>query len=222
MADRTTGSTNKVLVITGPPGSGKTPIVRALAASGSTVVAEPAREVIAEQRAVDGSFAFAVAIAVWWVTLIAACRTTAPLPNRSAQGDIEVLVKQALEDRLAAGNLPDGHLLDSSRVAIREDMPGASMRLGGGALPQRNGYEFYLISRRAAQAESERSKRRIHFIVVDNPRIDGDAATISLGVDVVEPFEPGVVSMCCCTGRGQFRNTGGRWVFVKWAGVVCR
>src|SRR6185436_18055323 len=42
------------VVITGPPGSGKTPIVRELVASGFTGVAEPAREVIAEQRAIGG------------------------------------------------------------------------------------------------------------------------------------------------------------------------
>jgi predicted ATPase len=39
-------------VITGPPGSGKTPIVRELMASGFRAGAEPAREVIAEQRAI--------------------------------------------------------------------------------------------------------------------------------------------------------------------------
>ena len=39
-------------MITGPPGSGKTPIVRELVASGFTGVVEPAREVIAEQRAI--------------------------------------------------------------------------------------------------------------------------------------------------------------------------
>lgn len=42
-------------VITGPPGSGKTPIVRELVAAGFTGVAEPAREVIAEQRATGGN-----------------------------------------------------------------------------------------------------------------------------------------------------------------------
>jgi len=47
-------STTGLLVITGPPGSGKTPIVEALVASGFTGVAEPAREVIAEQRALGG------------------------------------------------------------------------------------------------------------------------------------------------------------------------
>jgi predicted ATPase len=54
MGHQPTGSTEKLLVITGPPGSGKTPIVRELVASGFTGVAEPAREVIAEQRAIGG------------------------------------------------------------------------------------------------------------------------------------------------------------------------
>jgi predicted ATPase len=47
-------SAKPLFVITGPPGSGKTPIVRQLLASGFTGVAEPAREVIAEQRAIGG------------------------------------------------------------------------------------------------------------------------------------------------------------------------
>jgi len=41
-------------VITGPPGSGKTPLVRELVALGFTGVPEPAREVIAAQRAIGG------------------------------------------------------------------------------------------------------------------------------------------------------------------------
>ena len=44
----------RLCVITGPPGSGKTPLVRELVASGFAGVAEPAREVIAEQRAIGG------------------------------------------------------------------------------------------------------------------------------------------------------------------------
>jgi predicted ATPase len=42
-------------VITGAPGSGKTPIVRELIALGFSGVNEPAREVLAEQRATGGS-----------------------------------------------------------------------------------------------------------------------------------------------------------------------
>jgi hypothetical protein len=147
---------------------------------------------------------------------------TAQSARRSAPADIEVLVKQALEDRLTAQGLPDGNLLGAStRIAIREEMPRAAMRLGPGALPQRAGYEFYLISRAAAQAESDRSRQRLHFITVDSPQFAGDVATISLGVDLVAPFEPSVVSLCCCTSQGQFQRTNGQWKFVKWAGMVC-
>ncbi len=42
------------IVVTGPPGSGKTPLAQALAAHGFGVAPEPAREVIAEQRVSHG------------------------------------------------------------------------------------------------------------------------------------------------------------------------
>ncbi len=47
-------STKNLFVITGAPGSGKTPIVRELMALGFKGVDEPAREVLAQQRAIGG------------------------------------------------------------------------------------------------------------------------------------------------------------------------
>jgi hypothetical protein len=149
------------------------------------------------------------------------CQPAIQLASRPAPADIELLVKQALEDRLVARALPDGNLL-STRIAIREEMPRAAMKLGPGALPHHDGYEFYLISRAAAQVESDRAKQRLHFVVVDTPQITGDVATISLGVDATAPFEPTLVSSCCCTGHGQFKRSSGRWKFVNWTGMVCR
>jgi hypothetical protein len=165
---------------------------------------------------------FVTALVMWSAALCGLRQATAQSATRPAAADIEVLVKQALEDRLEARGLPDGNLLGPTRrVAIREEMPSAAMRLGPAALPRRDGYEFYLISRAAAQAESDRSNQRLYFVVVDSPQIEGDVATISLGVDRVAPFEPMVVSVCCCTGQGRFQRTNGRWKFVTWAGMVC-
>ncbi len=46
---------SKLFFLTGAPGSGKTPVIRELIALGFTLIAEPAREVIAEQPAIDGN-----------------------------------------------------------------------------------------------------------------------------------------------------------------------
>ena len=99
-------------------------------------------------------------------------------------------------------------------------MPEAGLKLSRAALPQRDGYSFVLLSAAAAQAEADRSGRPVYFITVDQPSITDDTATISLGVDVVSPREPKTINMCCCTGQGQFRRTGGRWAFVKWAQMI--
>jgi predicted ATPase len=44
----------KRIIITGAPGTGKTTLINALRAQGLACIAEPAREIIAEQRAIDG------------------------------------------------------------------------------------------------------------------------------------------------------------------------
>jgi predicted ATPase len=49
------GAVNNCYVLTGAPGSGKTAILRELVALGFAAVAEPARQVLAQQRAIDGT-----------------------------------------------------------------------------------------------------------------------------------------------------------------------
>jgi hypothetical protein len=149
-------------------------------------------------------------------------RVEAQSSARMAAADVELLVKQSVEDRFGAGDLPDGNLLGkATRITIREEMPDARLTLSRGALPQRAGYEFVLMSETAAQAEADRVGRPVFFITVDRPSITDDTATISLGVDVVSPREPKSIKMCCCNGVGQFQRAGGRWTFVKWAQMIC-
>jgi hypothetical protein len=142
--------------------------------------------------------------------------------ERMATPEMEVLVKQAVEDRFGARDLPDGNLLGkATRIEIREEMPDAGLTLSRTALPQRVGYTFFLISEAAAQTEADRVGRAVYFITVDRPSIVEDTATISLGVDVVSPREPKSIKMCCCAGQAQFRRAGDRWSFVKWARMIC-
>jgi hypothetical protein len=167
----------------------------------------------------------------WLVVAVLMCPVVAGGQHQGAAGssplgpapaDIEALVRQALEDRLAARGLPDGHLFGAAtRIPIREEMPRAAMRLEPGALPRRDGYEFYFVSVAAAQAEADRSKQRVHLIIVDSPQIAGDVATISLGVDLLMPSEPDVMILCCCRGNGQFRRKNDQWTFDKWIATVC-
>jgi hypothetical protein len=139
-----------------------------------------------------------------------------------ASPEIQRFVKQAIEDRFAARDLPDGNLLGTSaRVAVREELPRAGLRLGAAALPQRDGYAFYVISQAAAQLEADRKGREVIFITADAPSVTGEVATISLGVDFAAPKDPKRAKLCCCRGEAQFRRNDGRWTFVKWMSTIC-
>jgi predicted ATPase len=54
-ADEASKSVRNRFVVTGAPGSGKTPILRELIRLGFLAVNEPAREILAEQRAIGGN-----------------------------------------------------------------------------------------------------------------------------------------------------------------------
>lgn len=139
-----------------------------------------------------------------------------------ATGEIESLIKQALEDRLAANDLPDGNLLSGSRrIAVRDEMPEASLTFSAAALPRRDGYAFYLISTATAQTDADQNGQEMPFITIDRPSIGQDTAMIWLGVDVAAPRNPNLVRLCCCSGEAQFRRVEHRWRFVKWDVVMC-
>jgi len=142
-------------------------------------------------------------------------------PTLASQG-VNIFVKQALEDLLERRALPDGNLLlNSTRIAVRSDLPRSAMRLGSEALPERPGLNFYLLSPAAAQLEANRSKQSVYLITVDSPKLVQDSATLSVGIDLVVPSDPKVAVMCCCTGHGEFRRVDGRWRFTQWLSMIC-
>ena len=152
----------------------------------------------------------------------AAIRDHVALQNPPAPPEVELLVRQALEDVIATRKLPDHNLLrDTASVAIRDDMRASSLALGRGSLPRVDGYEFRLVSEAAAQAESDTTRQNVHYITVDRPSIDGDTATLSLGVALLVPRDSNIAKLCCCTALGQFRRMRDRWTFVKWLRLVC-
>jgi hypothetical protein len=143
-------------------------------------------------------------------------------PAPLAPPDIQAFVGQALADRLAARNIPDQALLDgATRIGVREEMPLSGLRLGAASLPRLAGLEFHLTSASAAQAEADKTRRSVYYLIVDRPAVVGDAATVSLGVDVALPSDPDTGKLCCCSGEGRFRQANGRWSFVSWQQMVC-
>src|SRR5439155_1428444 len=123
----------------------------------------------------------------------------------------------ALADRFKAGDIPDINLLpDRTRVLVRKELVDAKLTLTADALPNLPATTFEIISLQEAETLARRTGRDVVYLAVDNPHIDGDAATISLGIDVATHSNAGVVKMCCCTGRAEYRKRAGTWVFVKW------
>ena len=153
--------------------------------------------------------------------LVVALSLVRPQANVAPSAEIESLIKQALEDRLAEHDIPDGILLGRTRIAILQVMPRTGKRLTDRALPQREGAEYYLLSTKDAQAEADRTGRNVPYIVVDQPTIDGDTGSLAIGVDFVMPREKKSEKLCCCTGVGQFKHVAGKWTFLKWTRMIC-
>jgi hypothetical protein len=89
-------------------------------------------------------------------------------------------------------------------------------------LPQRDGYEFRLISTSEATAEAERTKAWVSFIAVDRLERSQETVTMWLGTDFIAPAEPRIMKTCCCERSVQYRRVQDRWAFVSWSVGICR
>jgi hypothetical protein len=168
------------------------------------------------------SFLTLIALLLFGLHTSAANQSQQTSSLKPAPADVEQLVKQSIEDRFAANDLPDGNLLGkATRIGVRDTMPGAGLTLSHAALPHRDGYEFYLLSMTTAQAEAEKTQKPVSFITVDQPSITGNIAEITLGVDMVTPPQAGMVKLCCCSGTARFQRTGNQWTFIEWGARVC-
>lgn len=141
--------------------------------------------------------------------------------TKPAPPEINAFVKETIEEAWDLNKIPDGNLLKGSRIAVQEEMFKSGLKLGSAALPQRPGLEFRLVPRSDTQTEADNTKKGVFFLFTDSPQIDGDTATIVIGVDVSFPKERNVVKLCCCAGIGQFEKRTNKWTFVKWLGVSC-
>lgn len=147
-------------------------------------------------------------------------------PNQTmpldAPANIQTLVRQAVEDRTAARDIPDW---DFSRrpptLLIRREMSRGRVMLGQDALPQVSGYTFLLRTNAELQTEADQTHTSIMFVIVNSAGITGNTAFVDLGTDIVFPTVPKVIKMCCCVGNGRFNRVESRWVFERWFDIVC-
>ena len=140
-----------------------------------------------------------------------------PTPSSQAQATAEVdaLVRQVLADRIAANDIPSLNVLrGAKRIAVRSDR--VRLPLGKDALPELEGYELRLISREEAQVEAERTQTFVYFIAIERLQIQGDTASLSIGVDFAMPPDSKLTKMCCCSRWLDYRRVENRWIFVRW------
>jgi hypothetical protein len=156
------------------------------------------------------------------IALLAAGFRQTPAQLPVADEAIQRFVRAALEDRLTTKTLPDfGLVRDMKRIGIREEMPGARLRLDQRAVPHVHGLDFYLVAEATLQARADHTKETVVYVIVDRPVITGDDASVSLGTDIAIPTSRDVAKLCCCDAEGKFHRVDGRWTFVKWGLMQC-
>jgi hypothetical protein len=142
--------------------------------------------------------------------------TDPPSQRHATTTELDAFVRQMLADRIAAKDIPDwGLLRGARRIAIRFDP--VRLPIGKDALPVLEGYEFQLITAEEAQAAAERTQSYVHFVAIERLQIQGDAASLWIGVDFAMPPDPTLIKMCCCSRALKYRRTVDGWVFVGWS-----
>jgi hypothetical protein len=145
-----------------------------------------------------------------------------PAYRAAASPEIEDFVRQALQDRFRAGDIPDMSLLDDrAHVFVLKEMPRAGLLLSTNALPTIDGTMFELIGLGEVKARAERTRQDAVYLAADDPRIDGATGFVRLGTNLTVPAKPDVIQTCCCVGRAEFKKVGSRWIFVKWGAMTC-
>lgn len=164
---------------------------------------------------------------VWMLTV---CVLVSPIPSAASRQDspsasttgtaspeIETFVREALRDRLAAGDIPDIRLMrrtEGKPILVRADLPESRTQITSRALPSVADTELVLMTLAEAQREVTRTGQSVHLLAVDHVSVNESTATIWLGVDLLVPT--GSVKMCCCERDAHFRKQDGKWVFERW------
>lgn len=139
----------------------------------------------------------------------------------AASPDVDAFVRHALLDRWAARDIPDiGLLAARRRVFVLREMFHARLLLSAKTVPRTAGTEFEFVALTELQANARRSRDVVYFIALDDPDVRDDAASVTVGVDLVAPAEPAITT-CCCTTSVHYVRRDGRWAFVKSNGGTC-
>jgi hypothetical protein len=175
-------------------------------------------------RGALGELAVRIAVAAALLSFVhltsAAAQEANPTSQRQATtSEINGLVRQVLADRIAAKDLPDwGLLRGAKRIAIRSDP--VRLPIGKDALPGLEGHELELITGEEARARAERTPANVPFIAIERLQIQGDTASLWIGVGFTMPPDPKLVKMCCCSRGLDYRRAADGWVFVQWSDIM--
>lgn len=104
-------------ILTGPPGSGKSAVLEYLRTLGLPVIAEPARQILAEQRSIDGS----------------------GLPERDPRLFVDLMLSRAIYEYRRLESMTGAVLFDRSIP----DLLGYARHFGFEHLPARNAIAVY-------------------------------------------------------------------------------